>query len=1105
MRLIPTALLAASLLSNTLLAQSVSTSQIAGTVQDSTGLAVPGAQITVTQTDTGASRSTQSGTDGSYLLPNLPIGPYRMEVTKQGFSTYVQSGIVLQVSSNPTVDVTLKVGTVSEQVVVEAAAAMVETHSTGIGQVVDQARVVDLPLNGRNATDLIYLAGASATAPNADLVSAKNYPGEAPISVAGGLATGTTYLLDGGEFNDSLNNLNLPLPFPDALQEFKVETSALPAQYGEHSGGAVNAVTRSGSNEFHGGAFEFVRNYIFNARNELALQRDSLKRNQFGGELGGPIKKDKLFFFLGYQGTLIRSNPTQNFSFVPTPQMLTGDFSTIASPACNAGKQITIKNPLTGTAFPDNQIPTSMFNASALKMLSYFPTPGDLACGKTYFGTLQNQDEHQGIARVDYNLSTKQTMYLRYFVTHSLQPSPFDGKDPLTETLAGANDFVNSGVFGHTYVFSPDMINSFHVTFNRSAVTKFQTPSFDSSTLGINMTTLVPGHIVASVSSALYSSTVFSYNSLDPTQSFQLSDDYSIIKGGHQLQFGANWIHYLDNVFGPLFGDGFFSFTGQTTGLPMADFLLGDAASFTQANLQFDDNRYNYIGLYAQDSWKATNRLTVNLGLRWEPYFGGSLKTGEVTHFDPTLFAQGFHSSVYVNAPAGLLFPGDPGFNTGNRPSFTSWNDWAPRAGIVWDPQGNGKMTVRASWGMFYDLPQTLFGYGFVEEPPWGESITQTNVNFSNPWANYPGGNPFPISLNKNFTFPPFGTYANYPLNLKVTYLEQWNLSIERQIGANWLASVSYLGNNTIHLWTNDPINAPVFMGLGPCTIAGVAYSTCSTTANENQRRPLYLENPAQGKYYGAIDQLEPGGTASYNALLLSLQHRLSSNFTVLANYTYSHCITDPFVSELDSTASQYTDPTDRRFDRGNCIQIDHRQNFNLSGVATSPKFSEHWLQTLAGDWRLSLSIRAETGSYYSVTTGSDTTLEGTGAPRPNQVLSDVYCANPSPSCWLNPKAFSTISGPLLGTLGNLGAATILGPAYLTVNLGLSRLFYIKEHQSIELRGEAFNLLNNFSPGFPAAGVSTTTIATALNASNFGQVQIAADPRIMQFALKYTF
>ena len=231
----------------------------------------------------------------------------------------------------------------TQQVQVEASATMVETRSSGVGQVVDQQRVVDLPLNGRYATDLIFLAGASAVAPNADLVSSKNYPNEAPLSIAGGLATGTTYLLDGGTHNDPFNNLNLPLPFPDALQEFKVETSALPAQYGQHSGGAVNAVTKSGTNAVHGDAFEFVRNYDFNSRNPAALVRDSLKRNQFGGTLGGPIRKDKLFLFLGYQGNIIKSNPVSAFSFIPTPAMQTGDFSTITSPRCNNGKQIQLK------------------------------------------------------------------------------------------------------------------------------------------------------------------------------------------------------------------------------------------------------------------------------------------------------------------------------------------------------------------------------------------------------------------------------------------------------------------------------------------------------------------------------------------------------------------------------------------------------------------------------------------------------------------------------------------------------------------------------------------------------------------------------------------
>ena len=311
MKLRLTAFVALFVACSNLFAQSAATSQIAGTVQDSSGLAVPGAQVKVIQTDTGLTRTADTGADGGYTLVSLPAGQYRLEISKQGFSTYVQGPITLQVASNPTINATLQVGSVGQQVLVEASAGMVETRSSGVGQVVDQQRVVDLPLNGRSATDLIYLAGAAATAPVADLVSAKNYPGEAVLSIGGGLANGTTYMLDGGTHNDPFNNLNLPLPFPDALQEFKVETSALPAQYGQHSAGAVNAVTKSGGNALHGDAFEFVRNYEFNSRNPAATVRDSLKRNQFGGTIGGPIKKG--------QTVLLYRVPGQHDSLQPGP------------------------------------------------------------------------------------------------------------------------------------------------------------------------------------------------------------------------------------------------------------------------------------------------------------------------------------------------------------------------------------------------------------------------------------------------------------------------------------------------------------------------------------------------------------------------------------------------------------------------------------------------------------------------------------------------------------------------------------------------------------------------------------------------------------------
>ncbi|HJT89196.1 MAG TPA: TonB-dependent receptor, partial [Bryobacteraceae bacterium] len=830
-------------------AQAGATSQITGIVKDASGAAVPGAQVKATQTDTGVARAAVTGPDGGYILANLPIGPYRLEASKTGFSTLVQT-LTLQVATSPTVDLTLQVGTATQQVQVEATAAGVETTTSGVGQVIDQRRVVDLPLNGRNPTELIFLAGASAQAPNADLVSTKAYTSEVPISIGGGLANGATYQLDGGNHNDPSNNLALPLPFPDAMQEFNVQTSALPAQYGQHSAGVVNVVTKSGTNEFHGDLFEFLRNGDLNARNFFASSRDSLKRNQYGGTIGGPIKKDKIFFFAGYQGTAIRSDPNSAFTFIPTQQMLNGDFSTFASAQCQ-GTNRTLTNPVAGGAqFTGNHISPAAFNPASLKMMSFY-TPSADPCGKTFFGIKQNSNEEMGVAKVDYQISTKQSVFVRYFATHLDLQTPYDGKNPLTETLSGANDLVNSGVIGDTWVISPSTINSFRVTANRSGITKTQIPSFDASTLGINMTTLVPGHIVASASGGIYSSSVFSYAATDPTTSFQSGDDLSLIRGSHQIQVGVNWMHSYQNIYGPLFGDGSFSFNGQYTGLPLADFLMGYSSSFTQAGVQQADDRYTYFGAYAQDSWKVTRNLTVNYGLRWEPYFGNTMPNARVGHFYPDLFQQNVHSSVYPNAPAGYLFAGDSQFNTNNRPAHPKLNDFAPRFGLAWDPTGNGKMSIRASWGMFYDLPHTLFAYGFSEEPPWSSTIgipggRTTPIAFNNPWASNGGVNPFPLSLGANAIFPLAATYTTYPLNLDVTYLEQWNLSVEKQLGS-WVVKADYLGNNTMHLWGDDPINAPLPPG-GP------------TSASVQSRRPLTLLNPAQGAYYGTIHQLDFGG-----------------------------------------------------------------------------------------------------------------------------------------------------------------------------------------------------------------------------------------------------
>lgn len=350
----------------------VSTAQIQGTVQDASGLAVQGAEVKATQTDTGAVRTAISGVDGGYVLPDLPVGPYQIEVTKEGLSKYVQTGIVLQVASNPTIPITLKVGQVTEQVSVQADAALVETQATGVGNVIENQRILDLPLNGRNPADLIQLAGA-AVAPGGNFnASSRSFQGQSGgegYAVAGGQTSGTTYMLDGAIHNNPFDGLNLPLPFPDALQEFKLETSALTAQNGIHGGATVNSVTKSGTNEFHGDLFEFLRNSLLNATNPFAVVNgkrltDGLKRNQFGGTVGGAIKKNKLFFFGGWQETLTRQQPAANLTHIPTPQMLNGDWTTITSPMCNGNKQVN----LTGGLFVNNRISPALFDPAALKI-----------------------------------------------------------------------------------------------------------------------------------------------------------------------------------------------------------------------------------------------------------------------------------------------------------------------------------------------------------------------------------------------------------------------------------------------------------------------------------------------------------------------------------------------------------------------------------------------------------------------------------------------------------------------------------------------------------------------------------------------------------------
>jgi hypothetical protein len=1056
-------------------AQAVSTAQIRGTVSDQTGAVVAGADVRVTQTETGFTRSATSDANGGYVLTNLPIGHYELRASKEGFNKFTQR-FELQVNVNPTINIVLPIGPVTQGVVVAESVVMIDTQNIGVGQVIDQQRIVELPLNGRQATQLIFLAGAANPAPPSDLNTNKNYP-TITISVSGGLPNGMTYLLDGGTQNDPFNNLNLPVPFPDALEEFKVETSALPARYGQHASAAVNAVTKTGTNHLHGSLFEFVRNYMFNARDFFATSRDSLKRNQFGGTIGGPILSNRLFYFAGYQGTIERSNPPTTTTIVPTAQMLAGDFTTFASTACQA-KAVTL-----GGSFVGNQVSPLSFNQAALNVLKFVPVSTD-PCGKLTYGIPNNNRENQILGRIDYNLKDNQTIFGRYFIGNYYNPVTWDGKNVLLANKTGVSDQAQTFVLGDTLTLSSTMVSTLHGSLIRTRANRVVVPYFAPKDVGVNVFNAIPGFMGITVTGGFtVGAAAINPGHFDST-GMQLAEDLDIIRGKHQMSVGAEWIHSIMNALNNRPSNGQFTFSGQTTGLGYADFLLGDMSSFIQGNPVYDYDRSNYIGTYAQDSWKVRNNLTVNYGVRWEPFLPETNAKNFVENFDINRFKAGVKSTVMPNAPAGLLFPGDPGY-PGSSNTNGNWHLFAPRAGVIWDPKGDGKMSIRASYGLFFDTPQLFFFTRVANNPPWGAQVSLTNPpgGFSNPYAGQPGGNPFP---GGSF-FPLNGVYVTAPLSMKPMYLEQWNFGVQREVGANTVVSAMYLGHDVVHMPTGTELNPAV-------------YSPGATLANTNARRVLNMLDPTNGKYYSTIGAVDDGGTGSYNGLVLSAQSRLAKHVNALANWTWSHCISDPETTEI--TGPTYTDPNNRGASRSNC-SADRRHVINLSSVVDTPKWGNGWIRHLTGDWQFSTIFRYQTGDFLTVLTGQDnaltginTAFNGLGLQRAVQLLPNPYMPNLSAAQYLNPAAFGF---PAPGTLSSMRPFSVLNPSEVVLDAGLARYFPIHEGQRLQFKWEVFNVPNHANLPPPQA--------TLASPGTFGKIfgPSLTGPRLMQFALKYEF
>jgi hypothetical protein len=533
--------------------------------------------------------------------------------------------------------------------------------------------------------------------------------------------------------------------------------------------------------------------------------------------------------------------------------------------------------------------------------------------------------------------------------------------------------------------------------------------------------------------------------------------------------------------------------------------------TFEQATPNLNPLKKKYTALYLTDTWKVNQRWTLNYGLRWEPDIPESLKFGTVQNFSEERRAAGIHSTVFKNAPNGFFYPGDAG-HPGNRGREINWLTFAPRAGFAWDVRGDGRTSVRASAGIGYDYLNVQAHLWTTISPPWGVDIVLQNPRLDDPWANYPGGSPFPPTLDANIKFPTFGQFTVMPTHLDPSQSQTWNLSVQHQLGADLLVSASYLGTHIVHMLMTAPLNPAIyFPGVadanGNCFAQGYTFTTnrgatCSTTTNTDSRRMFSLiDLERTGRLVGPLAEYQSVGGASYNGLLLDVRKRAARGLTVSSNYTWSHCIgseRDDLNGSLLSPAQTYIRIGDRERGRTNCTS-DRRHVLNLTAVAESPRFVNKTLRMVGSGWRLSPIYRIRTGAWLSVSAGGglDLARNGTavGQQPADQILPNPYgdrSGRPY-TVWLNRDAFAA---PALGTIGNMNLRTVRGPHNWSFDLALTRSFQVKESQRLEFRAEAYNVTNSFRPDNPS---------TTRNNQFFGQIRGSGDPRILQFALKYLF
>jgi hypothetical protein len=666
--------------------------------------------------------------------------------------------------------------------------------------------------------------------------------------------------------------------------------------------------------------------------------------------------------------------------------------------------------------------------------------------------------------------------------------------------MGGRDNLAQTFTIGENWVISPTTLNAVRFAYNRTDIHRTSTDFFSAPEVGINIYSYRPHYMLLTVTGGFQLGGGTESESNFTTPAYQISDDVTLIRGDHQFALGANVARWSSLSLANVRSPGQFTIDGTVTGLGLADFLTGRLgnAGLTQAAPNTLDMQQSYLGVYAQDTWRLGSRVTLNAGLRWEPFVPPQLVNGAVYQFDMGRFQSNTHSVVFPRGPAGLYFPGDAGFPT-KAGLLKQWDNFGPRVGVAWDPTGTGRTNIRASYGKSFEFVNGQFHLNTSVAPPWGSEVRLNNPpgGLDNPFLGSPGGqtNIFPVTFDQSAPFSLNGPFLSVSNDLVSTNVQSWNFTVERQLGTRWFVSAGYLGSRTSNIWESKPLNNALFV-----PVNGVAPGT----ANVNDRRPLTLADPVNGKYYGAVDLYVSDGTQRYNGMLLSLRGtgRYGSTFT--ANYALSHCYGSPDGGGGGTTniSTGYNRPDDPHFDDGNCT-ADRLHNFSMTASVESARLDNAAMRAAFSGWRLTGSFRALTGPWLNIVTGSDIAQNGQqGTQRPNQTLDDPYgdqSINPVNGGirWLNPLAFAQ---PTPGTLGTMQRNSVRGPNSKNIDLVLSRNFNLKPGQAIEIRAEAFNALNWFQMGAP--GVSLFNTAT------FGQITSSSNsisPRVMQFAIKYAF